>query len=143
MIKIATKNAKEYGMSDRITYVQGKGQKLPFDDNTFDAVFTSGSLHEWLDPQQVFDEIYRVLKAGGKYFISDLRRDIAFPTKWILKRMVPKERRMGLFVSLNASYTGKEIAMILAQSELKSASIKYNMIDLEIKGVSLLIMPKY
>lgn len=134
MIKAATKNAMEYGMPDRVTYVPGRGQKLPFEDQTFDAVFTSGSLHEWSNPRQVFNEIHRVLRVGGKYFISDLRRDISFLTRWLLIGMVPRERKPGLLSSLNASYTAEEIKIILAQSELRRAWIKNNLFDLEIKG---------
>jgi ubiquinone/menaquinone biosynthesis C-methylase UbiE len=134
MIKVATKNAEEYGLMDRVTYVLGRGQEMPFDDHSFDAVFTNGSLHEWSDPIQVFNDIHRVLRVHGRYFISDLRRNIPFITRWMLKRMVPKERIAGLLMSLNASYTGEEIKAILGHSDLKDAVIKKGFIDLEIQG---------
>jgi ubiquinone/menaquinone biosynthesis C-methylase UbiE len=46
MITIAERNAKMYGLQDRVTYVKGDPREMPFDDNTFDAAFTKGSLHE-------------------------------------------------------------------------------------------------
>jgi ubiquinone/menaquinone biosynthesis C-methylase UbiE len=49
---------------------------MSFEDNTFDAVFTNGSLHEWSQPNEVSDEVYRVPKPTGRYLISDLRRDM-------------------------------------------------------------------
>jgi ubiquinone/menaquinone biosynthesis C-methylase UbiE len=76
MIAIAERNAAEYGLQDRVTYVKGDGQQMSFEDNTFDAVFTNGSLHEWSQPNEVFDEVYRVLKPTGRYLISDLRREM-------------------------------------------------------------------
>jgi SAM-dependent methyltransferase len=35
--------------------------------------FANGSLHEWANPGSVFDEIWQVLKPGGKYFFCDMR----------------------------------------------------------------------
>ena len=49
---------------------------MPFDDSSFDAVISNGSLHEWEDSKRVFNEIYRVLRQGGRYCITDLRRDV-------------------------------------------------------------------
>jgi ubiquinone/menaquinone biosynthesis C-methylase UbiE len=51
---------------------------MPFDDETFDGTFTNGSLHEWSQTAKILDEIYRCLKNGGKYMISDMRRDEPF-----------------------------------------------------------------
>jgi ubiquinone/menaquinone biosynthesis C-methylase UbiE len=85
MIKIAEKNAKEYNFIDRVEYKEGKAEMIPLDDNMFDAVFSNGSLHEWPDPIKAFNEIYRVLKRGGKFFISDMRRDMNPLMVWFLK----------------------------------------------------------
>jgi ubiquinone/menaquinone biosynthesis C-methylase UbiE len=78
MQALAGRNASEYGFSDRTDYRLGQGDRLPFADGSFDAVFTNGSLHEWEHPLETFNEIGRVLKPGGRYFISDLRRDMNF-----------------------------------------------------------------
>lgn len=62
MIETAQRNAAEYGFEERVEYVKGSALSMPLDDETFDAVFSNGSLHEWEEPQKVFSEIYRVLK---------------------------------------------------------------------------------
>jgi len=72
MITIAGRNAREYNLEDRVEYVESDGKMMPFEKGMFDAVFTNGSLHEWAEPEGVFNEIHRVLKSGGNYFISDL-----------------------------------------------------------------------
>lgn len=77
MKKLALKNSEEYGMENRVEYVIGNATKsFPFESATFDAVFSYGSLHEWTDPIPVFNEISRVLKTGGRLYISDLKPNI-------------------------------------------------------------------
>lgn len=40
--------------------------ELPFADNTFDYVYSFGVLHHVADTQKAINEVYRVLKPGGK-----------------------------------------------------------------------------
>ena len=135
MIKMAEKNAREYGLQDRMKYVEGDAQKMPFEDNTFDGVFTNGSLHEWSQPSRIFNEVFRCLKPEGKYLISDMRRDMNPFLKWFLKLMTkPKEIRPGLVSSINASYTVQEIQSILSQTELKSSKVRKTAMGFIIAG---------
>jgi ubiquinone/menaquinone biosynthesis C-methylase UbiE len=136
MIRVAERNAREYGLADRVEYVQSSGSRMPFKDETFDAVFTNGSLHEWSEPVETLQEIWRVLKRGGRIFISDLRRDMFFLMKWFLWINVkPKQIRPGLITSLNASYTPGEIEQLLRDTRLSGCTVKGNPIGLTIKGV--------
>jgi ubiquinone/menaquinone biosynthesis C-methylase UbiE len=136
MSKIAETNAREYGLEGRVKYVKGDAHRIPFDDNTFDGVFTNGSLHEWSQPIKVFDEVYRVLKPGAKYFISDMRRDMNPFVKRFMKLMAkPKEIRPGFVSSINASYTADEIRSILDQSKLKESVVTKTFMGFEITGV--------
>jgi len=135
MIKIAEKNTKEYHFTDRVEYKEGKAEVIPFSDNMFDAVFTNGSLHEWPDTMKAFNEIYRVLKRGGKFFISDLRRDMNPFMAFLLKmNSQPKEIRPGLISSIHAAYTKEEIVVLLNKTPLKNAIVSKSMIGIEIKG---------
>ena len=136
MIKLAEKNAKEYGLSSRADYVIGDAGNMLFSDNTFGGVFTNGSLHEWSQPDKIFNEIYRVLKPQGIYFISDLRRDMNFFIKWFMKAVTkPVEIRPGLITSMNASYTPKEVQSILNNTALKNSTISCNPMGIIIKGI--------
>lgn len=135
MIKIAERNAKEYGYEDRVKYITGDSKQIPFGENEIDALFTNGSLHEWSQPKKIFDEIYRVLRPGGKYFISDLRRDIHPFVKWFMYFITkPKEIRPGLITSMNAAYTVEEIKAVLKQTELKEAIVTKTFMGFEITG---------
>lgn len=136
MIELAGKNAAEYGFSERVEYVKNEGKENPFADSTFDAVFTNGSLHEWAEPELILNEVHRVLKPGGRYFISDLRRDMCVLIKWFMYAVTkPKEIRPGLITSINAAYTAEEIREILNKTRLKDCEISANLMGLTVKGI--------
>lgn len=46
------------------------GKKIPFDDNTFDAVICTQVLEHVEDPEKLIKEADRVLKAGGIFFVT-------------------------------------------------------------------------
>lgn len=125
MINLAEKNAKEYGLENRTDYIEGDACDIPFDDNMFDGIFTSASVHEWEKPNQILKEIYRVLKPGGKYFITDLRRDLNTLLRWfIIFSTKPKEMRPGIKLSFDSAYTASEIKTLLEKSGWKGYKVK-------------------
>lgn len=50
-------------------FVHGDGEKLPFEDNTFDVVYSNGVIHHTPDTIGVVRDMLRVLKPGGKAII--------------------------------------------------------------------------
>jgi len=135
MIEVAEKNAREYNLEARVEYIEGDAQKMPLDDNLFDSVFANGSLHEWSNPKKIFNEIYRVLKPGGLYFISDLRRDTNPFIKWFMKIVTkPKELIPGLVTSFNAAYIVDEVKSILKDTNLKNYKVSKDTMGLTITG---------
>jgi len=53
------------------TFVEGRSDDLPFEDNTFDIVTCSQSFHHYPETDKPLKETLRVLKPGGLYIISD------------------------------------------------------------------------
>ncbi|HEX8435550.1 class I SAM-dependent methyltransferase [Archangium sp.] len=51
--------------SERITYLEGNGAHLPFEDGSLDGVFCRHVLHAVNRPELILDEMIRVLKPGG------------------------------------------------------------------------------
>jgi ubiquinone/menaquinone biosynthesis C-methylase UbiE len=122
-------------MQDATRYIEGNCMKIPFGNESFDAVLSNGSLHEWEDPVAVFNEIGRVLKTGGRFCIADMRRDVNALLAGIVYRTTkPKEIRPGFLTSLHASYTVAEISQLLAKSGLRGAKVKKAVFGLLISG---------
>lgn len=133
MLHVAKKNAAEYNFP--ASYVLGSCMKMPFEKESFDTVISNGSLHEWENPLQAFQEIYRVLRHGGRYCITDLRRDVNPLKKALVYHATrPKEMRQGLVSSLNAAYTLSEITELLRHSELSNAVVSSDFFGLCIAG---------
>ncbi len=137
MKRIAEKNAKEYKLEERIHYtISDATKKFPFEDSYFDAVFTNGSLHEWAKPVETFNEMERVLKKGGRFFISDLKRNVNPVITLIMKGMTKQaSMKKGLISSINSSYLKNEIFEIISNSKLKNFNIEENSFGLIITGI--------
>ena len=136
MQALAQHNALEYSLADRAEYRLGRGDQLPFDDESFDAVFTNGSLHEWEHPVETFNEVWRVLKRGGRYFISDLRRDInLFIYLFLQAGTRPVAMRSGLRSSVNAAYTPRELKELVLQSSLNEGQVQADLFGLSLSGI--------
>ncbi len=57
------------GVPENVSLVQAKADDLPFADGHFDALYSTMTFHEYDDGG--FDELFRVLKAGGRLVIFD------------------------------------------------------------------------
>jgi demethylmenaquinone methyltransferase/2-methoxy-6-polyprenyl-1,4-benzoquinol methylase len=58
----------------KVDFVEGDAMKLPFGDNEFDAVTISFGLRNVAEPRIALDEMYRVLKPGGRLVICEFSR---------------------------------------------------------------------
>jgi len=135
MLARSRTNADEEGVGKRVEYVHGDACEMPFDDGTFDGVFANGGLHEWADPIRVFDEAIRVLKPGGRYCITDLRRDIRALVRMAMLLFTHEESmRRGLVTSINAAYTPAEVRDLVDRSKLVNPRIKGSTFGLAVVG---------
>ena len=56
-------------VGDLASIVQGDIRQLPFDDGSFDYIYSHGVLHHSDEPQKVASEVIRVLRPGGRFNI--------------------------------------------------------------------------
>ena len=136
MIRLAGHNAEQYNLKDKISVTHSDAtDRFPFEDCSFDGVFTAGSLHEWAHPLNVINEIERVLKVGGKFFIGDFKRNLSPLVIFIMKLNLTKQvMKEGLRSSINAAYTKDEMISMLESSNLRNFEVKENPFGLSIQG---------
>jgi len=64
-IQTTQKHLELYGLKSNLQRIDA--EKLPFDDNTFDVVYSWGVIHHSEKPELIIAEIKRVLKEGGAF----------------------------------------------------------------------------
>ena len=80
MIEKARINAERRGYNN-VEFRQGDIENMPVSDNTADVVVSNCVLNLVPNKQAVFADIYRVLKVGGHFSISDIVLTGALPEK--------------------------------------------------------------
>ena len=75
-------------------FVHHDAERLPFDDDTFDVVYSNGVLHHTPNTRSVVAEIKRVLKPGGKAIIMMYAEDSLHYWLKLVWRMGLDERRL-------------------------------------------------
>lgn len=71
MLEKARKNNTKLGYPN-VEFIKGDIEDMPFDDNEFDVVVSNCVLNPVPDKKKAFSEIYRVLKPGGHFCVSDV-----------------------------------------------------------------------
>ncbi len=82
MLERARRNARDAGLS-QIEFVEGRLERLPLQDSSMDAVTSNCVINLVPDKRQVFREIARVLRPGGRLVVSDI----------VLERPLPADIR--------------------------------------------------
>ena len=66
----ATERAREANLSEKVQFLRANALEMPFEDNTFDLVWTLESGEHMPDKTKFLAECYRVLKPEGKLIMA-------------------------------------------------------------------------
>ena len=69
MIKAADQINSDLVKNEKARFTKGDILELPFDENSFDRIFTINTLYFWSDPEKGIRVLNRILKPSGKLFI--------------------------------------------------------------------------
>lgn len=120
----------------------GDASDLPFEDNSFDKVYSFGVLHHTPDIEKCIDEVYRVLKPGGVFVMSLYHKNSLFHyyTKVFLEGILRLRfltlGYMGVMATLEEGADGKKIKPLVNvynESSLKPMLSKFKNTEYHIR----------
>ncbi len=60
---------QKFGKRDKVRFYRGDAERLPFKDDSFDVVWSSGSIEYWPNPVDALEEFRRVVKPGEQVLV--------------------------------------------------------------------------
>jgi demethylmenaquinone methyltransferase/2-methoxy-6-polyprenyl-1,4-benzoquinol methylase len=81
MLDIAKQKIAKRNLSGSFEVKLGDSEKLPFDDNGFDAVTVAYGVRNFENLEKGMDDILRVLKPNGKVVVLEFSKPKTFPVK--------------------------------------------------------------
>lgn len=114
------KKNEEVGLSELIDVIAGEFEALPFEDNTFDIVWSQDAILHSGNKSQVFNEVYRVLKPQGYFIFTDPMQSDNCPEGVlgpILERIHLKEMASVKYYKQLASNLNMEIVDVVEMPE--------------------------
>jgi len=114
----------DHGIAGSVEFVQADAEHLPFPDAGFDLITIAFGLRNVTDKQAALNEMYRVLKPGGRVLVLEFSKPVAPGLKPLYDfysfRILPL---MGRAVARDADsyrYLAESIRMHPGQDELKT-----------------------
>jgi len=74
MLRVGEKRAAQKGLEDRLSFVQGNAESLPFPDNSFDAYTIAFGIRNVTHIDVALHEAHRVLKRGGRFMCLEFSK---------------------------------------------------------------------
>src|SRR5579875_1574982 len=87
MLALARENQKQAGVAN-VEFLKGEIENIPLPDNTVDVIISNCVINLSADKDRVLREAFRVLKAGGRFAVSDV----------VVRGSVPEEVRQSMLL---------------------------------------------
>ena len=81
MIRKAVSTAERLGIKN-VRFIQSPLEKLNLDDKVADLVISNCTINHAADKQVVWNEIFRILKKGGRFVVSDIYSSEPVPEEY-------------------------------------------------------------
>jgi ubiquinone/menaquinone biosynthesis C-methylase UbiE len=136
-VQMAQENAHKAAVE--VVFQEGNASAMPFAERSFDFICCRAAFKNFSEPVQAINDMYRVLKSGGKAAIYDLRKDAsaadinaevgemdlgwldAMMTRWIFKHSLIKR-----------AYSQEDFRQMAAKSPFRSCQIRFEGIGMEV-----------
>jgi demethylmenaquinone methyltransferase/2-methoxy-6-polyprenyl-1,4-benzoquinol methylase len=81
MLGVARDKVKDTDLFNKVEFIKGDSEALPFKDNMFDAITVSFGIRNFENLEKGLSEILRVLKPKGLFIILETSVPVKFPFK--------------------------------------------------------------
>lgn len=114
--KMLEKARDKFSQEDNVHFIQANAESIPLEGNFFDIIICTNSFHHYLHPDKALNEMYRLLKTGGKLYIFDSTTDNLFMriADKIVKLLEPAHVKM---------YSTEEFKQMFKKAGLKYSKI--------------------
>jgi ubiquinone/menaquinone biosynthesis C-methylase UbiE len=149
-VDIARANAVKANVC--IDFQRGNASDMPFASESFDYIVCTAAFKNFTEPKRALEEMYRVLRPGGKALIIDLRRDASEDSiseavnamkVGVVNGVITKLTFR--FMLLKRAYSRSGFEKLISQTGFNEIQIQENLIALEIllskRGPSPAITP--
>jgi demethylmenaquinone methyltransferase/2-methoxy-6-polyprenyl-1,4-benzoquinol methylase len=111
------------GLVGNLAYTQVNAEHIPFPDNSFDCITIAFGLRNVTDKQQALNEMFRVLKPGGRVLVLEFSHPQGKPLKTVYDlysfKLLPKIGKMVANDEESYRYLAESIRMHPDQETLK------------------------
>ena len=83
MIQAGLHKVAQKEIADRIDYVQGNAETISFPEGNFDAAMVGFGIRNVTNMKAGFEEMFRVLKPGGKMMCLEFSKPTFTPFRWL------------------------------------------------------------
>jgi demethylmenaquinone methyltransferase/2-methoxy-6-polyprenyl-1,4-benzoquinol methylase len=135
MLEIANQKAVQRELQQKLTFMEGDAEVLPFPDEFFDAVTVAFGVRNFEHLEKGLTEMKRVMKTGGMMMILEFSHPSSFPWKQLYKfysrtmipligRMVSRNKQAYSYLpeSVSAFPSGNEFVEIMQNTGMKNVS---------------------
>ena len=149
-VEIARANAAEANVA--VDFQRGNASDMPFPSESFDYLVCTAAFKNFAEPKRALEEMYRVLRPGGKALIIDLRSDASEDS---ISQAI-KAMKVGIvngiitkltfrFMLLKRAYSRSAFEKLVSQTGFNEIQIQENLIALEVllskRGPSPALVP--
>lgn len=119
MLVLARENVRDAGFEDRITLKKMSAEELRnFPTDFFGAVQSHGAFSGWLEPERSLEEIQRILRPGGIFYLRDWNRSAPEEALGPYLESATPEQARRVRMAYESSYTFDEFGALLRDSPL-------------------------
>ena len=137
MLSVARKKAAAKNLNDKLSFIQGDSEAMPFDNDSFDAITVAFGIRNFETLEKGLDEIYRVLKPGGIFVILETSVPTKAPFKqgyhFYTQRLLPLIGKLFSKDKAAYGYLSESAAVFPHGDNLNNILQKIGFIDVENK----------